>query len=97
MTSPSSRAHRWANELKNVSENELHQKVSEYVNQMFDEQDPYSVFRTIATFLLLYKLPISLRKLYNYDRLMWELDRAITYTLHDTTMFLAFDDGTVSL
>lgn len=89
--SPASRAHNWAVELTSLSEDELHWKVSSYLNNLFNEGDTYSTFRTMSTFLLGYHLKIKLSKLWIYDRFITELDRAILHGFHDTSMFVPYE------
>jgi hypothetical protein len=89
--SNSSRAYRWATELKKLPSDEMHSKLSEFINNMLNEGDTYTTFRTISTLLLECHLDITLKKLWNYDRVMTELDNVIQYQKHDNSMFVPYD------
>lgn len=89
--SHASRAHCWANELKHLSEDDLHMRVSDRINILLRDGDTYTAFRTMSTFILGHQLKIKLRKLWIYDMFMSELDRVISQCVHDNSMFVPYE------
>jgi len=88
---PETRAYHWAIKLKSLSEDELHTQVSEHIHNLLCSGDTYAAIKTMSTFLLGYQLNIKLQKLWIYNRLMVELDRIITYCVHDPSMFVPYE------